>query len=185
MRFIAPILILVLLFPPRGFAEEPRPPTIMGIAKGEKAPFNGVLLNETAAAQMFVDRDFTLEECKLKIDFQLGKERAKYDLQNKNIGGQRIHIEWNKSSRLNEFVKQDVKCYHCQRRGHFARDCKYERRSRSRSIDRQERKKHKNKTPGQDSQGLLRHALCAKGTVADIYIYISYMCMPVSQLGSR
>jgi len=80
MRFIAPILILVLLFPPRAFAEEPRPPTIMGIAKGEKAPFNGVLLNETAAAQMFVDRDFTLEECKLKIDFQLGKERAKYDL---------------------------------------------------------------------------------------------------------
>ena len=29
---------------------------------------------------MFVERDFTFEECKLKLDFEVGKEKAKYDL---------------------------------------------------------------------------------------------------------
>jgi hypothetical protein len=29
---------------------------------------------------MFVERDFTFEACKLKIDFEIDKEKAKYDL---------------------------------------------------------------------------------------------------------
>ena len=34
---------------------------------------------------MFVERDFTFEECKLKIDFEIDKEKAKYDLLLKSV----------------------------------------------------------------------------------------------------
>lgn len=85
MKLLIPVLILAFLLPHQAFAIEPKPPTITGIVKGEKAPFSGVLLNETAAAQMFVDRDFTFEECKLKIDFEIDKEKAKYDLLLKSV----------------------------------------------------------------------------------------------------
>ena len=80
MKLIIPILILTLSFPPLLFAEEtPDPPTVMGIQKGQSAPFSGVLLNTTAAAQVFADRNYSFEECKLRIDFNIEKERAKYD----------------------------------------------------------------------------------------------------------
>jgi len=85
VKLIIPVLILAFLLPHQAFALDPKPPTITGIAKGEKAPFAGVLLNETAAAQMFVERDFTFEECKLKIDFEIDKEKAKYDLLLKSV----------------------------------------------------------------------------------------------------
>ena len=69
----------MLAFPPILFAEEtPNPPTVMGIQKGEVAPYAGVLLNSTAAAQIFAERNYSFDECKLRIDFNIEKEQAKY-----------------------------------------------------------------------------------------------------------
>jgi hypothetical protein len=79
MKLITPILIFMLAFPPILFAEEtPNPPTVMGIQKGEVAPYAGVLLNSTAAAQIFAERNYSFDECKLRIDFNIEKEQAKY-----------------------------------------------------------------------------------------------------------
>ena len=79
MKLITPILIFMLAFPPILFADDtPDPPTVMGIQKGEVAPYAGVLLNSTAAAQIFAERNYSFDECKLRIDFNIGKEQAKY-----------------------------------------------------------------------------------------------------------
>ncbi len=79
MKLITPILIFMLAFPPILFADEtPNPPTVMGIQKGEVAPYAGVLLNSTAAAQIFAERNYSFDECKLRIDFNIEKEQAKY-----------------------------------------------------------------------------------------------------------
>ena len=77
-------LALLLAFPAVVFAEDPPPPTVMSIKKDQQAPFAGVLLNTTAAAQLFAERDFSLERCQLRISFELEKERAKYNLLLKN-----------------------------------------------------------------------------------------------------
>ena len=69
----------MLAFPPILFADDtPNPPTVMGIQKGEVAPYAGVLLNSTAAAQIFAERNYSFDECKLRIDFNIEKEQAKY-----------------------------------------------------------------------------------------------------------
>ena len=76
------ILIFSFVFPASIFAQETpaTPPVVTGLSKNQKAPFSGVLLNSTAAAQMLTDKKFTLEECQLEIDFELKKQKAELDL---------------------------------------------------------------------------------------------------------
>jgi len=80
MKFIAPLLIFTLVLPTQLFAEPPTQPDISptpkirGITKGDPAPFSGVLLNPAAAARLFTDENYSNEECKLRIDFEVRKE---------------------------------------------------------------------------------------------------------------
>ena len=43
-------------------------------------PYSGVLLNTTAAAKVFTERDFFNEECTLKISYAVEKERLRLRL---------------------------------------------------------------------------------------------------------
>merc|ERR1712166_289659 len=83
------------------------------------------------------------------------------DLQHKDLEGLEINIEWGKNSRNfdpekvkraprdkeRRADKSDVKCFKCEKKGHFARDCR-ERRSRSpkRYRDRDDRRR-RSRTP--------------------------------------
>jgi len=86
MRLIPIILIVALIFPASLFANPPDDadlapkPKVTGIAKGEKAPYAGVLLNSSAAAKIFSERNYSVVECQLKIDYMLQKEIAKHQL---------------------------------------------------------------------------------------------------------
>ena len=86
MKLIAPILIFAIIFPATVFADElVPPPTITGVNKGEPAPYTGVLLNPSAAAKIFAEKDYSGLECNLKIDFELGKLAATHALQMKSL----------------------------------------------------------------------------------------------------
>ena len=52
----------------------------MDLKKGQKAPFDGIFLNSIAAAQMLAEKKYTLEECNIEIEFELEKQKAKFDL---------------------------------------------------------------------------------------------------------
>eukprot|EP00347_Sterkiella_histriomuscorum_P016312 403353670 len=83
----------------------------------------------------------------IEFDNERDAEEAVDELQGKDMGGLKINIEWSKKSgRFNakdskrpqrsERSRDDLKCYNCNKTGHFARDCRARRRSRSRSGDR-------------------------------------------------
>ena len=86
MRLIIPILIAMLAFPAYLFADTPtnpeidETPKVTGIQKGEEAPYNGVLLNTAAAAKIFADKDFSAQECIMRINFEVQKERLRMQL---------------------------------------------------------------------------------------------------------
>jgi len=80
MKNIIPVLIFCIIFPTCSFANPPVEPKITGLVKGESAPYSGVLLNSLAAARLFTERDFSEEECKLKIDFAVQKEFTRMNL---------------------------------------------------------------------------------------------------------
>ena len=48
---------------------------------GEQAPFAGYLFNETATAELIVEKQFIMTECDLRTEFEISKVRAEYDLQ--------------------------------------------------------------------------------------------------------
>ena len=95
--FISYLLVFTLIFPAYLYADpppdNPSPPTptpevsvnpapkIMGIRKGQAAPFSGVLLNSLAAARIFADKDFSNEECELKIEYELNLIAAQHQLE--------------------------------------------------------------------------------------------------------
>ena len=48
--------------------------------KGQKAPYSGVLLDNVSAARIFTDKKYFEDQWKLKLEYELGKERAKLNL---------------------------------------------------------------------------------------------------------
>ena len=53
---------------------------ITGIEEGKKAPYSGILLDTIAAARVFTDKKYVEEQSKLKLEYELGKQKAKLDL---------------------------------------------------------------------------------------------------------
>jgi len=89
-QLISLILVFALVFPAPLFASDPPPtesttsaepkPTIIGLRKGQPAPYSGVLLNSLAAAKLFVNKDFSEQECALRLEYAVQKEIAKANL---------------------------------------------------------------------------------------------------------
>ena len=83
-QLISLILVFTLVFPISLFADDTPPteprPTITGIREGQPAPYSGVLLNPLAAARLFVDKDFSEQECDLRVEYAVQRELAKINL---------------------------------------------------------------------------------------------------------
>ena len=53
---------------------------ITGIEEGKRAPYSGVLLDTISAARVFTDKKYIEDQWKLKLEYELGKQKAKLDL---------------------------------------------------------------------------------------------------------
>jgi hypothetical protein len=79
-KVVSPLLIFFMLCPMIAISDPPElppQPRITGIQKGEEAPFSGVLLNTIAAAKMFTEKDYSLQQCDLRVRYEVDKEMAK------------------------------------------------------------------------------------------------------------
>ena len=74
-------LIILLLACPVAHADEP---VFMNIKKGEKALFDGRLLNDAAIAKFIVENKTKVQQCNIQIEYEVGKANAnskyKHDL---------------------------------------------------------------------------------------------------------
>jgi len=80
-KITAIVLCFSLAIAPVCFAEETIPKgKITGLMKGQRAPYSGVLLDNVSAARIFTDKKYFEDQWKLKLEYELGKERAKLNL---------------------------------------------------------------------------------------------------------
>ena len=80
-KLLSLVLCFSLALAPVCFAEETIPKgKITGLMKGQKAPYSGVLLDNVSAARIFTDKKYFEDQWKLKLEYELGKERAKLNL---------------------------------------------------------------------------------------------------------
>jgi len=89
-QVISMMLCFCLVFPAPLFAQEApaepvEKPKVVEVKAGDSIPFDGVLLNPAAAAQMLANQKFLEAECKLKIDFEISKLQAQHDLLYNNL----------------------------------------------------------------------------------------------------
>ena len=80
-KITAIILCFSLAWAPVCFADVPLPQgKLTGLNKGEEAPYSGVLLDNIAAARIFTDKKYFEEQWQLKLQYELGKQKASLDL---------------------------------------------------------------------------------------------------------
>ena len=82
-------LCVSLAYAPFCYADTPPPSLgldflangkITGIVEGRRAPYSGVLLDNIAAAKIFIDRKYLEEEWNLRLQYELEKERARLNV---------------------------------------------------------------------------------------------------------
>ena len=74
------VLCFSLAYAPVCLAEDLPKGKITGLSKGEHAPYTGVLLDNIAAARFFSDKKYLEEQFDLKLQYELGKQKARLDL---------------------------------------------------------------------------------------------------------
>ena len=81
-KIVSLILCFSLVYTPVCIAEDTPIPKgkITGLSKGEHAPYTGVLLDNIAAARIFSDKKYFEEQWQLKLQYELGKQKARLDL---------------------------------------------------------------------------------------------------------
>ena len=91
-RIISLILCFSLVYAPVCLAEDTPIPKgkITGLSKGEHAPYTGVLLDNIAAAKIFSDKKYFEEQWELKLQYELGKQKARLDL---TIQSQKVSLD--------------------------------------------------------------------------------------------
>lgn len=91
------------------------PPVISPVKKGQLVPFDGIILNMTAAAQITVDKENAKKECDLLVKEQVDKQKAFDDTSLKDKNSE---LEYTKNTlgkqlkdredQINEMRKENV-----------------------------------------------------------------------------
>ncbi|MBO66898.1 MAG: hypothetical protein CL398_01180 [Acidiferrobacteraceae bacterium] len=78
LKKISVIVVVAMLGVSPAYANEA--PKITDVAKGQKVPFAGTLLNPAAAAQLIAEKENVKEQCSLSKSYIENKEKARCDL---------------------------------------------------------------------------------------------------------
>ena len=115
-RFLA--FITILIFTTVSFANESQ---IVVIKKDTKAPFTGILIDSKTGAKILAEREFEIEKCQVKVDYEKEKTQSRCELDSARekaelsaqVGKKDIIIETQKkeNDRLLKIVEEESKDY--------------------------------------------------------------------------
>jgi hypothetical protein len=74
-RFLT--FIAILIFTTASFADESQ---IVVIKKDTKAPFTGILIDTKTGAKILAEREFEIEKCQVRVDYEKDKTKSKCEL---------------------------------------------------------------------------------------------------------
>ena len=77
-KLFAFVISANLIFAPLAYAEDD--PKYTHIEEGQVAPFSGTLFNPAATATLITENQFNMSSCDLRVDFQVIKAQAEYQL---------------------------------------------------------------------------------------------------------
>ncbi len=69
--------ITIFIFTTASFADESQ---IVVIKKDEKAPFTGILIDKKTGAKILAEREFEIEKCQVRVDYEKEKTKSKCEL---------------------------------------------------------------------------------------------------------
>lgn len=78
-QIVSFFVVLSLCFSPT-LAHAQEAGKLINLLKDEPAPYDGVLFSEQAAAKLLADKEYEQIECKLKIDYEMEKIKARHML---------------------------------------------------------------------------------------------------------
>jgi hypothetical protein len=96
-------VVFVLLFSFPTFSTEL---VIEGIQKGQKAPFNGVIMDAGSAAKVISEREYEIEKCNIKVEHEKKKKDSLCDLKT-NILDAKLKAEKEKNVEIIKIKTQE------------------------------------------------------------------------------
>lgn len=100
MRLLS--LTIVLLLCTTAKAQEAVP-----VTKGEPAPFDGVLLDKEAAAEILARNEVSEESCDIKTEYEVGKATSECELY-KGISESKLEVEISKNAELLRVKTEEI-----------------------------------------------------------------------------
>ena len=90
---------------------------IVSVDKGQEAPYSGILLDSAAAAKVTADKKFSLLREELKLDYELKKQAAEFQVQidslkvsldtQKEKSDSLLELKNSEIDRLQDLIKED------------------------------------------------------------------------------
>jgi len=96
------ILLTITLFANASMSQE-----IVPLNKGDKAPFDGVILDKSAAAEIISKDEVSKEECESKTEYEVSKATNTCIL-NKNLAESSLRIERETNKKLTILKNQEI-----------------------------------------------------------------------------
>jgi len=96
---------LVLLFSFPSFASDI---VAEGIQKGQKAPFNGIIMDAESAAKVIAEREYEIKKCDIKIEHEKKKKDSLCDLKTKILDA-KLEAEKEKYEAVTKIKTEEIK----------------------------------------------------------------------------
>tara|TARA_R110000824_G_scaffold151992_2_gene323080 strand:- start:7149 stop:7589 length:441 start_codon:yes stop_codon:yes gene_type:complete len=81
---------------------------IEGIQKGQKAPFNGIIMDSESAAKVIAEREYEIKKCEIKIEHEKKKKDSLCDLKT-SILDAKLGAEIEKNEEIRKIKDEEIK----------------------------------------------------------------------------
>ena len=99
------LVALFLLFSFPTFANDL---VVEGIQKGQKAPYNGIIMDSESAAKVIAEREYEIKKCEIKIEHEKKKKDSLCDLKT-GILDAKLNSEIEKNKQIRSIKDEEIK----------------------------------------------------------------------------